>query len=41
MRNGTASTRNPLTPSCTQKPMILAISSRTAGLVTFSSGWNS
>ena len=33
MRNGTASTRKPDTPSSSQKPITLAISSRTAGLV--------
>ena len=39
MRNGTASTRNPVTPSSNQNPMMRAISSRTAGLAMFRSGW--
>ena len=37
-RNGTASMRKPETPRASQKPMIRAISSRTAGLATLRSG---
>jgi hypothetical protein len=39
MRKGTASTRNPLTPSCSQNPTMRAISSRTAGFAMLRSGW--
>ena len=39
IRNGTASTRNPLSPCSSQKPATWAISSRTSGLATFRSGW--
>ena len=38
-RKGTASIRKPETPSASQKPTIFAISSRTAGLAMFRSGW--
>ena len=38
-RNGTASTRKPASPTCSQKPIDLAISSRTAGLAKLRSGW--
>ena len=38
-RNGTASTRKPDSPSSSQKPAILAISSRTAGWTMLRSGW--
>ena len=38
-RKGTASMRKPETPSASQKPTIFAISSRTAGLAMFRSGW--
>ena len=37
-RKGTASTRKPDRPSSSQKPMILRISSRTAGLAMLRSG---
>jgi hypothetical protein len=38
-RNGTASSRNPLSPCSSQKPAICASSSRTSGLATLRSGW--
>ena len=38
-RKGTASIRKPDAPSASQKPTIFAISSRTAGLAMFRSGW--
>ena len=40
MRNGTASIRNPATPSRSQNDAIFLISSRTRGLLMFRSGWN-
>ena len=40
MMNGTASIRNPATPSCSQNDAIFLISSRTLGLLVFRSGWN-
>ena len=40
MMNGTASIRNPETPSCSQNAQIFLISSRTSGLVMLRSGWN-
>lgn len=40
MMNGTASIRNPETPSWSQNETIFLISSRTAGLAMFRSGWN-
>jgi len=39
--NGTASIRNPETPSWIQNPMILRISAWTCGLDVLRSGWNS
>ncbi len=39
--NGTASIRNPETPSWIQNPMIFRISAWTWGLVVFRSGWKS
>ena len=39
VRNGAASRRKPDTPISSQNPMTLQISSRTAGLATFRSGW--
>jgi hypothetical protein len=41
MMNGTASMRNPATPSCSQNPTIFMTSARTAGLAKLRSGWNS
>jgi hypothetical protein len=41
MMNGTASMRNPATPSCSQNATIRMTSARTAGLAMFRSGWNS
>jgi hypothetical protein len=40
MMNGTASIRNPETPSCSQNTQIFLISSRTCGFLMFRSGWN-
>jgi hypothetical protein len=39
-RNGTASIRNPATPSRSQNDAIFLISSRTRGLLMLRSGWN-
>jgi hypothetical protein len=39
MMNGTASIRNPDTPSCSQNETTFLISSRTAGVAKLRSGW--
>ena len=41
MTNGTASMRNPETPSWIQKPMIFRISACTSGFAVLRSGWKS